>query len=125
MSNGNDCRGQEPDGWNQVIDFTANKTIRPNLKGDLVGEVAFIQNTLITPKRTEEAKPLLVTDRGTLLAFFPAKSAGISYRLTVKQSDGSKYQTALLPPWQGPPNDSGNTDGRPEVVFSKRAWYGV
>ena len=60
-----DSRGQEQksEEWRQAIVFTATKTIQPNLDGELICEVLSIQNTLIAPKTTDEAKPILVTNR--------------------------------------------------------------
>ena len=109
---------------NQSIDFTENRILTPNLQGDVQGEIAFMQNTLVGPTRGEIARPLLVTDREALILFFPVEVPDDAYMLTLRQSDGSSHVSQMLPPWNGPRNDSGNADGRPNVIYSKRAWYG-
>ncbi|MCH1494999.1 MAG: hypothetical protein L7U72_07210, partial [Rubripirellula sp.] len=70
---------------NQSIDFTENHILTPNLQGDLQGEIAFIQNTLVGPTRGEIARPLLVTDRETLILFFPVDVPDDAYTLTLRQ----------------------------------------
>ena len=111
--------------WTESIDFTENRTLAPNLQGDVKGEIAFIQNTLVGPTRGDEQRPLLVTDRGGLVVFFPSGPPDNAYTLTLRQSDGTNKVSQMLAPWDGPKNDSGNADGRPDVVYSKRAWYGT
>jgi hypothetical protein len=114
-----------PAGWDEAIDFTETLALSPNLQGSLRGQIAFIQNTLVGPQRGEMIRPLLVTDRSALLAFFPVEPSSERYRAIITQTDGTSDQIELLPPWKGPKNDSGNSDGRPDVVYSKVAWYGV
>ena len=111
--------------WDQAIDFTSNREIQPNLDGALKGEVAFIQNTLVGPKRGQDQRPLLVTDRAALLLFFPVNQSPGPYRVLLRQSDGQEVRLKLLSPWMQPQNDSGNSDGRPPVVYSKRAWTAI
>lgn len=52
----------KPTYWDQAIDFTGDRPVSPNLTGTLNGEVAFIQNTLVGPKRGGQERPRLVTD---------------------------------------------------------------
>lgn len=111
--------------WEQAIDFTADREIRPNLRGTLTGEIAFIQNTMVGPKRGNEQRPLLVTDRGAYLLFFPANQASRSYQVLLRLRDGKERTLKLHAPWMEPRNDSGNSDGRPPVVYSKRAWTAI
>ena len=115
---------KKPPSWDSAIDFTESIEIKPNLQGDLEGEIAFIQNTLVGPTQGETKRPLLVTDRGALLLFFPSRENSDSYEVVIKQSDGTTTSLKLLPPWNAPRNDSSNSDGRAQVVFSKRAWFG-
>ena len=93
---------------NQSIDFTENHTLTPNLQGDVQGEIAFIQNTLVGPTRGEIARPLLVTDREALILFIPVDLSDDAYTLTLKQSDGSSHISQMLPPWNGPSRGAGN-----------------
>ncbi|TWT95487.1 Metalloprotease StcE precursor [Neorhodopirellula pilleata] len=123
----------KPAYWDRAIDFTGDREIRSNLAGNLKGEVAFIQNTLVGPKRGDEKRPLLVTDRAACLVFFPAapnanqdteQASGV-YQVLLRQQNGEELRLPLQPPWYQPRNDSGNSDGRPPVVYSKRAWTAV
>ncbi|MDC0278620.1 M66 family metalloprotease [bacterium] len=108
--------------WRESIDFTESREITSNLTGQLSGEIAFIQNTLVGPKRGQQERPLLVTDRAALLLFFPSERTTNSYRVTVKNRAGQSVTLSLAAPWNAPKNDSINSDGRPQVVFSKRVW---
>ena len=116
---------RKPSYWDKAVDFTAEHVIRPNLNGELNGEVAFIQNTLVGPKRGQHQRPLLVTDRAAYLLFFPTDRKAKGYQVLLRQRDGQERRLTLQPPWLEPQNDSGNSDGRPPVVYSKRAWTGV
>ena len=122
---------QKPPYWNQAIDFTGGHEIRSNLSGEVEGEIAFIQNTLVGPKRGDVKRPLLVTDRAAYLLFFPAEQssqqyeASGKYEVVLRQSGQQDLRVPLHAPWMEPRNDSGNTDGRPPVVYSKRAWTAV
>ena len=115
----------KPPNWEQAIDFTGEAEIRSNLHGSLAGEVAFIQNTLVGPTQDKKQRPLLVTDRAAYLLFCPMDPSGSRYQVLLQQRNGQKLQLDLTPPWMEPRNDSGNTDGRPPVVYSKRAWTTV
>ncbi|WP_197455099.1 M66 family metalloprotease [Stieleria varia] len=115
----------KPPYWDQAIDFTGNHEIRSNLVGSLKGEVAFIQNTLVGPQRGEEQRPLLVTDRAAYLLFFPIDPSADRYQVLLRQRDGKGLSLELQTPWMEPRNDSGNSDGRAPVVYSKRAWTAV
>ena len=115
----------KPPYWDQAIDFTESHEVRSNLSGSLEGEVAFIQNTLVGPKRGEAQRPLLVTDRAAYLLFFPAKPSASRYEVLLRVRDGKELRLTLQAPWMEPRNDSGNSDGRPPVVYSKRAWTAV
>lgn len=111
--------------WDQAIDFTADHAVSPNLTGALEGEIAFIQNTLVGPQQGEKERPLLVTDRAAYLLFFPNELNAGGYQVLLRQRDGKEKLVTLKAPWKEPRNDSGNSDGRPPVVYSKRAWTAV
>jgi hypothetical protein len=115
----------KPAYWDVAIDFTENHEIEPNLSGELQGEIAFLQNTLVGPKRGEKKRPLLVTDRAAYLLFFPIQEEREGYSLILKDRHGKQLTLPLNPPWMEPRNDSNNKDGRPPVIFSKRAWHAV
>lgn len=87
---------KKPPSWDSAIDFTESIEIKPNLQGDLEGEIAFIQNTLVGPTQGETKRPLLVTDRGALLLFFPSRENSDSYEVVIKQSDGTTTSLKLL-----------------------------
>ncbi len=114
-----------PDYWDDAVDFTANLDFKPNLTGDLKGEIAFLQNTLVGPNRADKKRPLLVTDRAAYLLFFPKTPDLTGLEATI---DGGRGKTLTLPlnrPEHGARSDFNNQDGRPAVVFSKRAWNAV
>lgn len=120
-----DADEAKPPYWDQAIDFTGDRPISSNLTGALKGEIAFIQNTLVGPQRGELERPLLVTDRAAYLLFFPADLNVGSYQVLLRQRGGQEQRLTLKAPWMEPRNDSGNSDGRPPVVYSKRAWTAV
>ncbi len=115
----------KPPYWDQAIDFTGGREIRSNLRGGLEGEIAFIQNTLVGPQRGDVQRPLLVTDRAAFLLFFPVGPASQKYEVVLRQEGQPDLRLPLQAPWMEPRNDSGNTDGRPPVVYSKRAWTAI
>ena len=115
----------KPAYWEQAIDFTAGHEIKPNLTGQLEGEIAFLQNTLVGPTRDEKKRPLLVTNRAALLLFYPTQPREDGYNLILRDRPGRQLILKLNPPWAEPRNDSNNMDGRPPVVYSKRAWSAV
>ncbi len=114
-----------PDYWEKALDFTANLPLSPNLEGNLEGEIAFIQNTLVGPDRNNRKRPLLVTDRAAYLLFFPKNAQPDSIDATIQDSNGSTLDLTLHSPEHGAHGDFNNKDGRPPVVFSKRAWSAV
>ena len=121
----------KPAYWEDSIDFTANHEITPNLDGPLKGEVAFLQNTLVGPKQGDVKRPRLVTDRAAYLLFFPVDQPSSfvasekQFQVVLRQQNLPDLRLTLLPPWKEPRNDSSNSDGRPPVVYSKRAWTAV
>ena len=115
----------KPADWDRSLDLTENYDIVPNLSGDLKGEVAFLQNTLVGPNRAEKKRPLLVTDRAAYMLFYPAGAVSEGYKAAFMDKAGKTLVLDLLPPWSGLRNDSHNKDGRPPVVYSKRAWSAV
>ncbi|MDE0820735.1 MAG: M66 family metalloprotease [Opitutales bacterium] len=116
------ANAEPPLWWGSAIDFTEDHEILPNLVGGLEGEIAFLQNTLVGPKRGEKKRPSLVVDRAAYLLFYPAKAAAVDYKIVLRNHAGRSLTLDLSPPWSGARNDSGNKDGRPAVVYSKRAW---
>lgn len=115
----------KPDYWEGAVDFTANLDITPNLTGELTGEVAFIQNTLVGPDRADKKRPLLVTDRAAYLLFFPETAGHQKLEAIVGDGSGGTLTLQLNRPEHGAHSDFNNMDGRPAVVFSKRAWNAV
>jgi hypothetical protein len=115
----------KPDYWADAVDFTANLDFDPNLSGELKGEVAFVQNTLVGPNRAEQKRPLLVTDRAAYLLFFPQTPNHQKLEAIVDDGKGETLMLQLNRPERGAHSDFNNMDGRPAVVFSKRAWNAV
>ncbi len=115
----------QPVGWEQTIDLNENYEVVPNLVGELKGEVAFLQNTLVGPERGDKKRPMLVTDRAAYMLFYPAGAVSSGYKVAFLDRDGKALVLDMAPPWEGLRNDSANQDGRPQVVYSKRAWSAV
>ena len=116
---------EPPVWWKNALDFTGNQEIEPNLNGQLEGEVAFLQNTLVGPKRGDKKRPYLVADRAAYMLFYPSKTSVGGYEVVLRDRVGKKLTLSLSSPWAGARNDSNNKDGRPAVVYSKRAWSTV
>lgn len=115
----------KPDYWERAVDYTANLAIAPNLVGDLKGGVAFVQNTLVGPNRADMKRPLLVTDRAAYLLFFPQAEDHRKLEAIIDDGGGETLTLQLNRPEHGAQSDFNNMDGRPAVVFSKRAWNAV
>lgn len=115
----------KPTGWDAAIDFSANLEIVPNVKGTLTGEVAFIQNTLVSPKRGDKEVPMIVSDRGAYLIFMPSDPKQTSISVTIRNRAGQTVLLKLNRPEHGARSDFNNQDGRPVVVYNKRAWNAV
>ena len=115
----------QPSDWERSIDLTENYEIVPNLEGKLAGEVAFLQNTLVEPTRAEKKRPSLVTDRAAYMLFYPEGGAQFGYKVAIQDRNGKALVLDFSPPWEGLRNDSHNKDGRPPVVYSKRAWTAI
>ncbi|MDX1565981.1 MAG: M66 family metalloprotease, partial [Phycisphaeraceae bacterium] len=116
---------EKPARWDEAIDFTANLPVESNLKGTLQGQVAFLQNTLVHPRRGKKEVPLLVTDRGAYLLFVPSNPNQTAIEVTVRAKGGRTLKLKLNRPEHGARSDFDNSNGRPRVVYSKRAWNGV
>ncbi len=115
----------EPPYWAEAIDFTANLPLTPNVEGELNGEIAFLQSTLVGPNRADQERPLLVTDRGAYVLFTPVDSDHQELQAIIVNSRGESLTLDLLPPENGAHSDFNNTDGRKPMVFNKRAWNAV
>jgi hypothetical protein len=115
----------KPGYWDDAWDFTANLDLAPNLVGSIGGEIAFLQNTLVGPNRAGKKRPLLVTDRAAYLLFFPQSSDHQTLEAVIAKQDGTTLGLPLNRPERGAYSDFNNMDGRPAVVFSKRAWNAV
>ena len=116
---------EPPIWWKNALDFTGNQEIEPNLNGQLEGEVAFLQNTLVGPKRGDKKRPHLVAYRAAYMLFYPSKTSVGGYEVVLRDRVGEELTLSLSSPWAGARNDSNNKDGRPAVVYSKRAWSTV
>ncbi len=116
---------EKPIYWDAAIDFSANLPIEPNVKGSLTGEIAFIQNTRVMPRRGDKEIPMLVPDRGAYLLFTPSDPKQTALKATVQSKAGKTITLVLNRPEHGARSDFNNKDGRPPVVYNKRAWNGV
>jgi Peptidase M66/ToxR activated gene A lipoprotein domain len=115
---------QKPAYWDSALSFTEGLSLNSNVSGNLAGEVKFVQTKAIFPKRAAgEERVLLTTNRDTLLLFTPLNDADItSIGVKVVNNSGQLFNAMLAHPYAIPDTDQNTVDGRPKVVFSKKAW---
>ena len=81
---------EPPVWWKNALDFTGNQEIEPNLNGQLEGEVAFLQNTLVGPKRGDKKRPHLVAYRAAYMLFYPSKTSVGGYEVVLRDRVGEE-----------------------------------
>lgn len=112
-------------------DMTADgqpRPVRNDLTGDFAGMLQFVQSHSVDPQGNEAKNmPRLTSEREALLLVTPDPAQPLPKQLRVLVSlDGAlKGELALSEPDRLPWADRTGADGRPDVVYSRRAWSGV
>lgn len=101
------------------------REIRPDLVGDFKAMIQFGQNHTVDPQGNEAKNmPRLTAEKEALLLVTPTLEMGDINKLAAEiYKDGVLLRTVnLADPTQIPDTDQTNTDQRPRVSYSKRAW---
>lgn len=102
--------------------------MRNDLGGSLPGMVQFAQNHTVDPSGNEARQmPRLAAQREALVLITPDPALGEidSLQVTATLNGQTQGTFALRHPNDIPRSDYANTDGRPDYVYSARAWTGV
>lgn len=101
------------------------RPVRNDLSGDLPAMVQFAQSHTVDPKgNAGHEMPTLTMEREALLLVTPDPALeGVASLKVVVTVDGvEKGALTLRHPNEIPRSDYANTDGRPDYVYSRRAW---
>lgn len=101
------------------------RTIRPDLVGSFQAMIQFGQNHTVDPQGNEANNmPRLTAEKEAILLVTPTLEMGDIDKLVAEiYKDGLFLRTVnLADPTQIPATDQTNTDARPRVFYSKRAW---
>lgn len=104
------------------------RAVRNDLSGDLPAMVQFAQSHTVDPKgNAAKEMPTLTMEREALLLVTPDPTIdGIeALRLTVSVDGVEKGTLTLRHPNELFRSDYANSDGRPDYVYSRRAWSAV
>ena len=107
-------------------DYSSEYKIEKNVKGDLEGQLWFVQNQMIKPSPKDgEELPRIVPFRDARVHFM-MKDPSIVKRLKmiVTNQDGKTFETFLNPPSMIEQPDQIDKEGKPKLIFSKRSWFG-
>ena len=109
-------------------DYDANdeiRVIRNDLEGSLNAQVQFGQSHVVDPNGNEAKKmPRLTTEKDALLIVTPTldmQNVG-QLKVEIYQNNRLVRTVNLDDPSQMPLSDQSGQKGRPDVVYSKRAW---
>ena len=103
----------------------AIRDIRPDLVGTFQAMIQFGQNHTVDPQGNEAKNmPRLTAEKEALLLVTPTTEMGIVTELVAEiYKDGDLLRSVnLAEPTQIPATDQTNTDKRPRVSYSNRAW---
>jgi len=102
------------------------RAIRNDLSGTLQGMVQFVQSHSVNPNNNDSQNhPDVVAQRQAMLLFTPANETAGGYTVTARLNGEELGRLELNHPNLLPKSDYANTDGRSDVVYSKRAFHGV
>ena len=111
-----------PLGFHDVRADGSARPVRNDLTGGLGGMVELAQSHTIDPAgNTARDMPTLVAERTALLLLTPT-SAVTSLSVTVRVGGQVRATLPLAPPSAIPRDDVADSQGRPDVVYSTRAW---
>ncbi|WP_202743833.1 M66 family metalloprotease [Acinetobacter calcoaceticus] len=101
------------------------RTIRNDLNGSFSAMIQFGQSHVVNPKDNEkDHMPRLTAEKEALLLVTPSLEMGELTELKAEIYQGTQLLRTidLVEPSQIPASDQSNSDGRPVVQYSKRAW---
>lgn len=101
------------------------RLLRNDLNGSFAAMLQFAQSHVVNPKNNEkDSMPRLTTEKDALLLVTPLAEMGDLQTLQVEIYQGNQLlrTVKLKEPSRIAASDQSNTDGRPSVSYSKRAW---
>ncbi|MGA6136007.1 M66 family metalloprotease [Acinetobacter dispersus] len=101
------------------------RLLRNDLNGSFAAMLQFAQSHVVNPKNNEkDSMPRLTTEKDALLLVTPLAEMGDLQKLQVEIYQGNQIlrTVKLKEPSRIATSDQSNTDGRPPVSYSKRAW---
>jgi len=101
------------------------RLLRNDLNGSFAAMLQFAQSHVVNPKNNEkDSMPRLTTEKDALLLVTPLAEMGDLQTLQVEIYQGNQLlrTVKLKEPSRIAASDQSNTDGRPPVSYSKRAW---
>ncbi len=101
------------------------RLLRNDLNGSFAAMLQFAQSHVVNPKNNEkDSMPRLTTEKDALLLVTPLAEMGDLQKLQVEIYQGNQLlrTVKLKEPSRIAASDQSNTDGRPPVSYSKRAW---
>ncbi|GAA5629738.1 hypothetical protein Acal02_00333 [Acinetobacter calcoaceticus] len=101
------------------------RLLRNDLNGSFAAMLQFAQSHVVNPKNNEkDSMPRLTTEKDALLLITPLAEMGDLQTLQVEIYQGNQLlrTVKLKEPSRIAASDQSNTDGRPPVSYSKRAW---
>lgn len=102
------------------------RIIRNDLNGELQGMVQFVQSHSVNPNGNDQNNhPDVVAKRQSLLLFTPYGNTEQGFTVTAWLNDEELGTLTLSHPNLLPKSDYANSDGRPDVTYSKRAYHAV
>ncbi|MEG1709443.1 MAG: M66 family metalloprotease [Acinetobacter sp.] len=101
------------------------RSVRNDLTGNFAAMIQFAQNHTVDPSGNEAKNmPRLTSEKDGLLLVTPTPEMGDIQQLNAEIYLNSRLirRVALQEPSQIPTSDQNNSDDRPQVQYSKRAW---
>lgn len=126
--------GENPDAYLEqnamafydVDRFGNSRTIRNDLTGNLRGMIQFVQSHSMNPKdNNENNHPDPIAHRQALILFTPSGDSSANYSVRASVAGQFMGEVTLQHPNTLPKSDYANSDGRSDVIYSKRAFHGV
>ena len=102
-----------------------SRLLRNDLNGSFAAMLQFAQSHVVNPKNNEkDSMPRLTTEKDALLLVTPLAEMGDLQKLQVEIYQGNQLlrTVKLKEPSRIAASDQSNSDGRPPVSYSKRAW---
>jgi Peptidase M66/ToxR activated gene A lipoprotein domain len=101
----------------------APRVVRNDLQGTLTGMVQWAQSHVVDPSGNEARQmPNLVSRRQAVVLFTPSDGAAGPFTLVASVEGQPRLTIQMAPPQEIDRSDVSDAHGRPEVLYSKRAW---